>query len=127
MEKKLEKAVLSQIGITRKEFKKNVSDYFNAQNGVSGFIYYGDTHEFALDNQELIFELLEELADEQGVDIVEMVKGFGVFRGEMDKEELKDLYKFLGGNNDIEAYETNSVLNVLAWLCVEQLAFELDN
>jgi hypothetical protein len=43
----------------------------------------------------------------------------------MDNEELKDLYRFLGDNNNMENYETNSVLNALAWLCVEQLAFEL--
>lgn len=127
MNKELIKAVLNQIGISKKEFKENVSDYFNAANGVSGFIYYGNTHKFALDNQESINELLDELSDEQGVDVIEMVQNFGIFKGKMDKEEKKDLYKFLGGNNDIEAYETNSVLNVLAWLCVEQLAFELDN
>ena len=125
MEAKLMNAVLKQIGVSKREFTQNASDYQNAQNGVSGFIYYGDTHKFALKNQESINRLLDELADEQSVEVVEMVKSFGVFRGEMDKEELKDLYKFLGGNKKADAYETNSVLNVLSWLCVEQLAYEL--
>lgn len=125
MNKSLEKAVLSQIGISKKEFKENVNDYQNAQSGIPGFIYYNETHKFALKSQKLINELLDELADDQGIEVVELVKSFGVFRNGMDKEELKDLYKFLGGNKREKDYETNSVLNVLAWLCVEQLAFEL--
>ena len=127
METKLMNAVLKQIGVTKKEFTSNVTDYQNASNGVSGFIYYTDTHKFALKNQSLINNLLDEMADDQGQEVVEMVKEFGVFRNGMNKDELKDLYKFLGGNKNINDYETNSVLNVLAWLCVEQLAFELDN
>lgn len=127
MNNQLQKAVLNQIGVTAKEFKQYASDYRDASAGISGFIYYSDTHKFAVDNQSLIVELLEELADEQGVDVVEMVSSFGVFRGEMDKDEKKDLYKFLGGNKNLDDYKTNSVLNVLAWLCVEQLAFEMES
>jgi hypothetical protein len=127
METKLMNAVLKQVGVTKKEFTQNVTNYQNAQYGISGFCYYSDTHKFALKNQSLINDLLDELADEQGCEVVEMVKNFGVFKGKMDKDELKDLYMFLGGNKKESNYNTNSVLNVLAWLCVEQLAFELDN
>jgi hypothetical protein len=128
MNSKLQNAVLTQIGVTKKEFQNNVSDYRDASAGIPGFVYYSDTHKFALKNQKLIIELLEELADEQGMEIVEMVKCFGQFRSSgMGKDELKDLYKFLGEQRNTEKYDTYSVLNVLAWLCVEQLAFELDN
>lgn len=127
MNSKLQNAVLTQIGITKKEFTKNLTDYQNASYGIPGFTYYSETHFFALKNQKLIIELLNDLADEQGLEIVEMVKNFGVFRGEMDKDELKDLYKFLGEQKNPDKYDTYSVLNVLAWLCVEHLAFELDN
>lgn len=126
MNKQLKKAVLEQIGVSKKEFKSNVSDYFNASNGINGFIYHNETHSFALENQSLIVELLEELADSQGIEIVEMVNCFGVFGGEMDKEEKRDLYRFLSNDTNEDNYTTNSVLNVLAWLCVEQLAFEYD-
>lgn len=126
METKLQNAVLKQIGISKKEFKNNVSDYQDASMGITGFIYYSNTHKFALKNQKEINYLLDELADEQGIEVVEMVKSFGVFRKNgMDKDELKDLYKFLGGNKNANSYETSSVLNVLAWLCVEHLAFYL--
>jgi len=127
MNSKLQKAVLTQIGVTKKEFQNNVSDYQNASNGITGFTFCSETHAFALKNQKLIIELLEEIADEQGMEIVEMVKSFGVFKGEMDKDELKDLYRFLGEQKNADKYECYNVLNVLAWLCVEQLAFELDN
>lgn len=127
MKNSLKKAILEQIGTTKKEFKTNVSNYQNAQNGIPGFAYYSDTHKFALDNQEDIIDLLEETADSLGEYVVEMVKNFGVFRGEMDKDEKKDLYKFLGGNKNMDSYETHSVLNVLAWFAVESLAFEYDN
>ena len=126
METKLQNAVLKQIGITKKEFKNNVSDYQDALMGIPGFIYCSDTHKFALKNQKEINSLLDELADEHGIEVVEMVKSFGVFRKNgMDKDELKDLYKFLGGNKNENSYETNSVLNVMAWLCVEHLAYYL--
>lgn len=127
METKLKNAVLKQIGVSAKEFKNNVRDYQNAQNGISGFIYYSETHKFSLKYQKEIINLLNELADEQGIEVTQLVNSFGVFSGGMDKEEKLDLYKFLSGIKNVNKYETNSVLNVLAWLCVEQLAFEFDN
>jgi len=120
-------AVLTQMGLTFDEFKENANDYRDASSGVSGFIYYNETHKFAIENQTEIIALLDEMAKMMGEDVVEMVKSFGVFGGKMDKDEKKDLYKFLGGNSDAEAYETNSVLNVMAWLCVEQLTNEVSD
>ena len=125
MNTKLQKAVLKQLGVSLKEFKANISDYRNCLNGVSGFISYNETHAFAIKNQSLIIELVEEMADDQGVDIINMVLGFGVFKNHAaDKQDKKDLYNFLGGNKKTEQ---GTITNVLAWLCVEQLCFELDN
>jgi len=120
-------AVLTQMGLTFDEFKENTEDYRDASAGISGFTYYNDTHKFAIENQSEILSLLDEMADQFGEDVVEVVKNFGVFRGSMDKDEKKDLYKFLGSNSDESAYETSSVLNVMAWLCVEQLANEVSD
>ena len=127
MKTQLEKAILNQIGVSKKEFTNNVTDYQNAQNGIPGFTYYSDTHKFALKNQSLIIELLEECAEEQGTEVLEMILSFGVFRNGADKDEKKDIYKFLGGNKNADSYETYNVLNVMAWFCVEHLAFLLDN
>jgi hypothetical protein len=126
MNTKLQNAVLKQIGITKKEFVNNVSDYQNAQNGISGFTYYSDTHKFALKNQSLINELLQECAEEQGIEVLEMVLSFGIFRNGADKDEKNDIYKFLGGNKKESAYSSNSVLNVMAWFVVEHLAYLLE-
>jgi len=124
MKKELEKAILQQIGISKKEFKSRVSDFQNASGGIRGFVYYSDTHEFTMDNQSSIVDLLEETAEQLGEDVVSMVSNFRIFKGNMDKDEKKDLYAFLSGNKNIEQ---GSVTNILAWFCVEQLAFELDN
>jgi hypothetical protein len=120
----LEKRILKQIGVSKKEFKKNLSDYRDASVGISGFIYYSETHNFALKNQSLIIDLLNEVADDLGEDVVNMVSNFGIFRNGIDKDEKKDLYNFLGGNKKIEQ---GAITNILAWFCVEHLAFELDN
>ena len=125
MDKKLQTAVLKQIGISLKEFKENISDYRNCSTGVSGFIYYHETHAFSMKNQSLICELLNDMADDQGEDVVTMVGGFGIFRKDpISKEDKQDLYNFLGGNKKTTQ---GPITNVLAWLCVEQLAFELGN
>lgn len=124
MNKQLQKAVLKQIRISEKEFIRNVSDYRNASAGISGFIYYDDTHQFTMRNQTEIIELLESMADEFGQEVGEMVSIFGVFRGEMSYQDEKDLYTFLSGSKNVEQ---GTITNVLAWLCVEQLAFLLDN
>lgn len=127
METKLQNAILKQIGVSLKDFKENISDYQNASGGIPGFIYYSDTHKFALKNQSLINDLLQEQAEQIGEDVFTMISRFGVFRNGMDKDEKKDVYKFLGGNRNEKSYSTYNVLNVLAWFAVEQLAFELDN
>lgn len=127
MKNELKKSILAQVGISKKEFKKDVRDYQNAQNGISGFIYYSQTHKFAIENQNEIIELLEEQAEGIGLEVFEMVASFGVFKNGIEKEEKKDIYRFLGGNTNIEEYESFSVLNVMAWFAVETLAFELDN
>jgi hypothetical protein len=125
MNKKLQKSVLKQLDVSLKEFKANISDYRDASAGISGFIYHNETHAFAMKNQSLIVELLNEMADNLGEDVATMVGGFGIFRRDtISKKDKQDLYNFLGGNKKTEQ---GAITNVLAWLCVEQLAFELDN
>jgi hypothetical protein len=125
MKNSLQNAILKQIGISKKEFKANVSDYQNAQNGISGFTYYSETHEFSMKQQKAITELLEEQAEDLGEDVINMVSNFGIFRKDpISKEDKKDLYNFLAGNKKITQ---GPITNVLAWFAVEHLAFLLDN
>ena len=107
--KKLINAVLRQLGS-----KDNIEDiYRNGINGgYSGFIYYADTHNFAIKNRKAIIELLEDSAEQMGYDVIDMVKSFNTFRRNgMDKDELKDLHRYLGGAK----VEQWSITNIMAW------------
>jgi hypothetical protein len=109
---KLINAVVKQLGST-----EQLGHIRSADNGYTGFIYYSETHQFTIKNRKAILELLNETAEQLGEDVVTMVKNFGVFRGEMDKDELKDLYIFLGEGKP----EQGSVTNVLAWFALEEV------
>jgi len=115
--KKLINAVLRQLGY--KEYLESI--YKNGiDGGYSGFIYYTETHNFAIKNRKAIIELLEELAFHlYNDDVAEMVKSFNVFRRNgMDKDELKDLYRYLGGAK----VEQGSITNIMAWFAAEEVA-----
>jgi hypothetical protein len=121
---KLIKAVLKQLGDpTATETVPDLVRYPNADAGWSGFIYYSDTHEFAMKNRKAINELLKDTADQLGEEVVSMVKNFGVFKGEMDNEELQDLYKYIGGGRP----KQGSVTNIMAWFALEEVARMFDN
>jgi hypothetical protein len=105
-------AVINRVGMA------SVSDINNhgINNGYPGFIYYIDTHKFALRYRKIIIILLERDAIEFGIGIVEMVKNFGVFkRRKMDAEEQRELFKFLGGGK----CEQSTITNVMAWYAAE--------
>lgn len=106
-----------------KEVVENVNNYRDARNGITGFIYYEETHAFSTANQGAIIEALEYDAEEQGTDIIDMVKNFGQFGGKMDEEERKDLYRFLGGCE----VNQGTVTNVMAWYALERTIYELSN
>lgn len=112
-------AVISRIGMT------SVMDVVNhgADSGFSGFIYYYDTHKFAMRYRKHIVKLLEYSADMLGEEITEMVSNFGVFydrkskKSTMDNDERKDLYKYLGGGRP----EQGTITNVMAWFALEEV------
>jgi hypothetical protein len=107
------KRVVKQIGGA-----ENLEGLRSADDGYPGFTYYSDTHKFAMANRALILDLLNETADQLGEEVVSMVKNFGVFKGEMDHEDLQDLYKYLGGGRP----EQGTVTNVMAWFALEEVA-----
>lgn len=97
-------AVISRIG------KESIEDVVNhgIDGGFSGFIYYYETHTFAMRYRKYIIQLLEEMADSLGEEVTEMVSNFGVFRNsKMDSEDMKDLYKYLGGGRPEQCAITN--------------------
>lgn len=116
---KLANAVISQIGLPFKELLQYAHDYRDASSGVSGFIYYFDTHKFAIKNRKEIVKLLETYSEDVGTNVIDFVKEFGCL--EVDNDDLKDLYKFLGGAK----VEQSSITNALSWFALETIIYEL--
>jgi hypothetical protein len=87
--------------------------------GYGGFVYYDDTHKFAMKHRTKIIDLLEETADQMGLDgVVELVSNFATFRSDgMDKDERKDLYKYLGGSK----VSQGTITNLMCWFAVEEV------
>lgn len=118
--KTLINAVLRELGGT-----DSVMDVVRhgANAGFAGFIYYSDTHKFAMRYRKLIVKILEDMADSLGEDVVAMVAGFGVFRGSpMDADDKKQLYKYLGGGRN----EQSAITNVMAWFALEEVCRMFD-
>ena len=117
--KSLIDAVINEIG------EESVNDVINcgASAGFSGFIYYSDTHKFAMKYRKQIVLMLESMADDLGEDVVSMVSNFGVFRNsKMDADDKKDLYKYLGGGRP----EQCTITNLMAWFALEEVCRMFD-
>ena len=92
--------------------------------GYGNFIYYSDTHKFAMRYRKLIVRMLEEMANQLGEDVVQMVSGFGVFRNSpIDADDKKQLYKYLGGGRN----EQSTITNVMAWFAAEEVCRMFEN
>jgi hypothetical protein len=117
--KTLINAVYNRIG------RDSIMDVVNhgIDGGFNGFIYYSDTHAFAMRYRKLIVRMLEEQADDMGVEVVGMVACFGVFRNSpMDNDDRKELYKYLGGGK----CEESNITNVMAWYAAEEVCRMFD-
>ena len=112
--KTLINAVINRVGM------KAVKDINNhgIDGGFSGFIYYAETHSFAMRHRKAIIEWLEEIANSLDEDVVSMVSHFGVFRNSaMDNEDKKELYRYLGGSR----CEPSTITNLMAWFAAEEV------
>ena len=109
--KRLINAVIGNIGI------ESIDDVNRHGIGgvFSGFIYYNETNEFAMKHRKQITKLLEEMADGLGEDVVDMVFSFRCVEG--DKDDKKDLYRYLGGAK----VEQCSITNAMAWFAAEEV------
>ena len=86
--------------------------------GICGFTYYRETEPFAQRNRSAIAEHAREQASDFGTSIVEMIQGFGCFRGAKptESEVCQALY---GGQNYDDGI---NILNALAWYAGEEVA-----
>jgi len=118
--KTLINAVINRIGI---DSVQDVNSH-GVSGGFCGFIYYKETHAFAMRYRKLIVKLLEYQANDLGQEVVEMVSGFGVFRNSpMDNEDRKELYKFLGGGR----CQQSTITNLMAWFAAEEVCRMFEN
>lgn len=117
--KTLINAVIARIGMDSIEDVNN----HGISGGFSGFIYYTETHQFAMRYRKLIVKLLEQQAGDLGEDVVSMVSHFGVFTySPMDADDKKDLYKYLGGGRP----QQGAITNVMAWFAAEEVCRMFD-
>jgi hypothetical protein len=112
--KALINAVISRIG---KEAIEDVNRS-GADAGWSGFIYYTETHKFAIQYRKQIVTLLKYQAESMGEEVMTMVKSFGVFRNPgFDSQDETDFYNYMGGGK----VEQGTLTNVMAWFALEEV------
>jgi len=120
MNKKLINAVAKQIGgmATLKEHASDICNY-GADGGFNGFIYYTDTVAFTKRNHALIIELLNNYADDMGINALELLKGFNCFNSMSD-------YELFDGLTNANSEDRKTVFNGLAWFALEECARYID-
>lgn len=116
-------AVNAQMEDNLLEYASDIANH-GIDGGYSGFIYYSETHAFAMKNRKMIVELLEDQAFHLGEEVTAMVANFKVFRGSpMDSDDRRDLYKYLGGDKP----DQGTITNIMAWFAAEEAARFIDN
>lgn len=107
-------AVINRIGMDSVKYVNR----HGIDGGFNGFIYYSETHSFAIRHRKTIVQMLENLANDLGEEVVQMVSGFGVFRNSpMDNDDRKDIYRYLSGAK----VEQGTITNLMAWFCAEEV------
>ena len=99
-------------------FKHNIKDVnsYGIDGGFNGFIYYKETHEFAIKNRKQILLLLEYWVENGDYNNeIELVSSFKCI--DFDREDMKDLIKYMAGGK----LEQCSVTNALAWFAAEEV------
>lgn len=118
IEESLVRAVVRQMG-GWESFKESAPDIVRGgiDGGFHGFIYYGDTMKFAKANKEAIRCLAIQQAEEFGLGVVEMIKGFNCFKDSGVTEA-----EIIDGLAGIAHPMGVNVLNALAWYAGEEVS-----
>ena len=113
------RSVVRQSG-SWESFQEMAQDIANhgVNGGFHGWIYYDDTLKFTRNNKKLIMEALENMAQDMGEGLLEMIRGFGVFRNDKSVT-VDDIAKAIYQGKGEYAEQ---VLNVLAWFAAEETA-----
>lgn len=110
--KSLINAVINRIGLDSVE---DVNRH-GINGGYSGFIYYVDTHAFAMRYRRDILQLAKDMVDAIGYkNIHDMVMQFVCING--DDDDYNELCKYVGGGR----CEQSSITNAMAWFAAEEV------
>jgi hypothetical protein len=112
--KNLIRAVNKQTGGSLSQIASDVSNY-GAAVGFCGFIYYCDTVKFSEKNRVIIRAALKEIADQLGMNWLEVITSFQCLRG-TSADEIEE------GVFDSESEHYQQVQNALAWFALEEAA-----
>jgi len=120
MNQRLINAVAKQMG-GMKNLKESANDICNhgADAGVTGFIYYTDTEAFTKRNYSGIMQMLNEVSDDLGMDVLELLSGFRCFEN-MSNSEIFD------GLMNPKSDDRTTIYNGLAWFALEEVARSLE-
>lgn len=100
------------------ETLKDVSGH-GANSGFSGFIYSNECLAFFNDNKKEIIELLEQQAEELGIDMLVMVQSFNCLRD--NKYSLTEISQAIYNNS-----EEACIIDAICWFVLEQYASSTD-
>jgi len=116
MNKTLQNAVIRRLG-----GRESLQDICNhgADGGYHGFIYYDDTCKFFRAHKLAIIELAEELAEDLGENVLELIKNFNCLHGEYSTAEIA---KVLYGRWDNNSNYHTQIANAMAWFALEEVA-----
>jgi hypothetical protein len=119
IEPKLIRAVVRQFGGWKSfcESAKDVASH-GIDGGFGGFIYYSETESFARRNRALIATMASAQADDMGMGVIEMIRGFGCFRNGTKPTDA-EIGSALYAGKDLE--DGLPVLNALAWYAGEEV------
>lgn len=101
----------------------------SADAGWSGFTYTADTVAFYKAHKADILELAKQMASDMGVDMLELIRGFGClqytnpFGKRVPSFELSEIAEAIhsGRGNDAD-----TIRNAMAWFALEEVARELN-
>ena len=116
--------VKNQLGVNLPEFwaeMENVSkSYCGAAAGFGGFIYYSETVKFWRTYRPKIYAYMDQLADELGENVLQMVCGFNSLQGYETEEIARALYGNYNSDYDV-------IYNTFAWFALEEVANAYSN
>lgn len=113
----LKNAVIRRIG--GKETLKDVMNH-GIDGGFPGFIYYSDTTAFYRRHRKAINEMAEEMANDMGENVLDMIAGFRCLNGFSTAEVGKVIYGTWEHTD-----EHTAIGNAMAWFAAEEVARDI--